>query len=132
MSFEFFLRIIGMVALAFGGLYVGVRLAPVSQVPTELWALTAALIGALFGLILTPYFTTRPAKALREYLNGLPAQQLVAGVLGLVIGLGIAALVALPLSLLPEPYSAVLPGIVAVVFGYFGTSIFASRRKDVF
>nr|MBN1230009.1 TRAM domain-containing protein [Anaerolineae bacterium] len=133
MSFEFFIRLVGMVAMALGGLQLGIRLSamtPNSQ--PEIWGLSLALVGALIGIILTPYITTRPAKALRDYLSELPAQQLVAGVLGLIIGLAIAALLALPLSLLPSPYSAILPVIMAIVFGYFGTAIFAMRRRDIF
>lgn len=134
MSVETFLRLVGMVLLIVGGLKLGVTLAGWAgdQPPREVWALVTALIGALLGLILTPYFTTRPARALRDYLSQIPAQQLVAGVLGLVIGLAIAALVSLPLSMLPRPYSAIMPIVAAVVFGYFGTSIFAMRRRDVF
>jgi len=132
MSFEFLLRLIGMVLFAFGGLYLGVYLARLAGQPVEIWGLTTALIGALFGLILTPHFTTRPARTLREYLNQVPPQQLVAGTIGLILGLGIAALLSLPLSLLPQPYSAILPGIAAIVFGYFGASVFAMRRRDVF
>lgn len=132
MSFEFLLRLIGMVLFAFGGLRLGVFMAEAAGDPKEIWALVACLIGALFGLILTPHFTTRPARTLRAYLSQVPAQQLVAGTIGLIIGLGIAALLSLPLSLLPSPYNAILPGIAAIVFGYFGTSVFAMRRRDVF
>jgi uncharacterized protein YacL len=132
MSFEFLLRLIGMVIFAFLGLRLGVFMADLAETPQEIWAIVAALIGALFGLILTPHFTTRPARTFRQYLSQLPAQQLVAGTIGLIIGLGIAALLSLPLSLLPDPYNALLPGVAAIVFGYFGTAIFAMRRRDVF
>ncbi|GAB4468170.1 MAG: PIN/TRAM domain-containing protein [Anaerolineae bacterium] len=132
MSFEFFLRLIGMVILAFGGLRLGLTMARVAGDPPELWGLVIALVGALFGLILTPHFTTRPARAIRKRLNDMPPQQLVAGILGLVVGLIIAALVSLPLSLLPPPYNGLLPIIAAIVFSYFGTSVFAMRRRDIF
>jgi len=132
MSFEFILRLIGMIVFALGGLQLGVFMAGLAGDPPEIWAIVIALVGALFGLVLTPHFTTRPARALRERLTHVPAQQLVAGVVGLVIGLVVAALISLPLSLLPKPYSGILPIIAAIVFGYFGTSIFAMRRRDVF
>lgn len=131
MSFEFILRLVGMVVLAFGGLQLGVGLGRLADDPAA-WAIIFSLVGALTGLVLTPHITTRPARMLRDYLNELPAQQLVAGVIGLIIGLIIAALLSLPLSLLPEPYSAIVPVIAAVVLGYFGTTIFAVRRRDVF
>ena len=132
MSFEFVLRLVGMVVLAFAGLKLGVQMAQLANDPPEIWALVIALVGALFGLILTPYITTRPARALREHLSKVPAQQLVAGVAGLVIGLFIAALVSFPLAQLPRPYNSLMPGIAAIVFGYFGTAIFSMRRVDVF
>lgn len=132
MSLEFILRLVGMVVLAFGGLRLGVRMATLAGDPPEIWALVLALVGALFGLILTPYATTRPARVVRDRLSNVPAQQLVAGVIGLIIGLFLAALVSFPLAQLPKPYSALLPGIAAIVFGYFGVSIFAMRRRDVF
>lgn len=132
MSFEFFLRLIGMVVLALAGLRGGLYLANVAGEPAEIWALLGALLGALFGLILTPYFTTRPVRAVRDYLAQAPPQQLVAGVLGLIVGLIIAALVSFPLSLLPEPYSAVLPLVAAVLFGYLGAAVFSVRHRDLF
>jgi len=132
MSFEFILRLIGMILLAFGGLRLGVQMAELAGDPPELWAFVIALVGALFGLILTPHLTIRPIRMLRDYLSNLPAQQLIAGVVGLIIGLIIAALVSLPLSLLPRPYSFILPVLATVIFGYFGMAVFASRRRDVF
>lgn len=132
MSFEFFMRLVGMILLAFAGLRFGFRLSEITGEQPEMWSLVSALLGALFGLILTPYLTTRPAKALRDYLSKVPAQQLVAGVIGLILGLVVAALVSIPLSFLPAPYRSVLPGIAAVVFGYFGAAVFALRRRDVF
>jgi uncharacterized protein YacL len=132
MSTEFFVRIIGMIVLAFGGLQLGVRVAAVADGEPAVWGLVMTMVGALFGLVLTPYFTVRPARQLRDYLSRLPAQQLVAGVVGLIIGLIIAALLSLPLSMLPAPWSGILPGVAAVVLGYLGTVTFATRRRDVF
>ncbi|MCC6905234.1 MAG: PIN domain nuclease [Anaerolineae bacterium] len=132
MSVDFTLRLVGMVILSFGGLSVGLRLAALAGDQAEVWAIVSALVGALFGLILTPHLTTRPARAIRDHLSAIPPQQLVAGVVGLIIGLIIAALASLPLSLLPAPYNAVMPVIAAIVFSYFGTSIFAMRRRDIF
>ena len=132
MSFEFFMRLVGMILLAFAGLRFGFRLSEITGESPEMWSLISALVGSLFGLILTPYLTTRPARALRDYLSKVPAQQLVAGVIGLILGLVVAALVSIPLSYLPSPYSSVLPGVAAVIFGYFGAATFAMRRRDIF
>jgi uncharacterized protein YacL len=131
MSFEFILRLIGMIVFSFGGLQLGVRLASLSGASPDVWGLVSALVGALFGLVLTPYFTTRPARLARSYLTQIPVQQLVAGVLGLIVGLVISALAALPLSLLPNPWNPIIPIVVAVGFSYLGTAIFATRRRDI-
>jgi uncharacterized protein YacL len=48
-----------------------------------------------------------------------------------VAGLLIAALLAFPLSMLPEPFSQILPFIFVVVFSYFGVSLFVMRQGDI-
>jgi len=48
----------------------------------------------------------------------------------LVSGLLVAALLAFPLSLLPEPFGSILPFVGVVVFVYFGISIFVMRQTD--
>ncbi len=132
MSSEFIVRLFGMVVFSIGGLRLGVALAQLVESPEELWAFVLTLVGALFGIILTPYLTTRPVRIIRTYLTNLPAQQLFAGIIGLIVGLVIAALVSLPLSLLPEPWNSISPIVSAVVLGYFGTTVFAMRRREVF
>ncbi len=132
MSFEFFLRLIGMVVLGFGGLRFGVQMAGYAGNPPEIWGLVGALIGALFGLILTPYFTTRPFRLARDSINRVPMQQLVSGTTGLVIGLIIAVLLSPPLSSLPEPYGQFGPLIAAGVLGYLGAGALSLRRRDFF
>jgi uncharacterized protein YacL len=132
MSIEFVIRLIGMIILGIVGLNLGIHMAGLAGDPPELWALILTMVGALMGLILTPYITTRPANNLRDYRNHLPAQQLVASVVGLIIGLIVAALLSLPLALLPRPYNTIMPIIAATFFGYLGISTFSTRRRDVF
>lgn len=59
------------------------------------------------------------------------AQNMVASVLGLVVGLIIAALIAFPLSLLPDPFGQILPFVGALLFSYFGVAIFVMRQNDI-
>jgi uncharacterized protein YacL len=132
MSLEFILRLIGMIVLGLGGLRLGVSMATVAGEPPEIWAIIISMVGALAGLILTPYFTTRPARLIHERLNKMPPQQLVAWVTGLVIGLIVAALISTPLSMLPEPLNGILPILAALVCAYFGTTTFSVRRRDIF
>ncbi len=89
------------------------------------------MVGALFGLVLTPYFTTRPIRALKKLLAKLAAETLFSAIIGLVVGLIIAALLAFPLSLLPDPFGKVLPFLGVVLFCYFGVALFVMRQTDM-
>jgi len=131
MSFEFILRIIGMIVLAMAGAYWGFNLSKFTPSDGIRTTLIFGLVGALTGLILTPYFTTRPARTLRSLLGRLAAESLFAGLTGLVAGLLIAALLAFPLSLLPQPFSQILPFIGVLIFSYFGVSLFVMRQGDI-
>ncbi len=131
MSTEFFLRIIFMFILAIVGGVWGYDLSKFN--PTEVFRYTIGigLVGALAGLILTPYFTTRPARAFRSLFGRIAAETLFAGLLGLVVGLLTAALLSFPLSLLPKPFGSILPFIGVLVFSYFGISLFVMRQGDL-
>ncbi|RJP48299.1 MAG: TRAM domain-containing protein [Anaerolineaceae bacterium] len=131
MSFEFILRIIGMIVLSIAGGYWGFSLSIFTQSDAARTTLIFGLVGALTGLILTPYLTTRPARALRSLLGRLAAESLFAGLTGLIAGLLIAALLAFPLSLLPQPFSQVMPFIGVLVFSYLGVSLFVMRQGDI-
>lgn len=131
MSFEFVLRLIGMVVLGIAGGFWGFGLSKFSPEDALRTTLVFGLVGALAGLILTPYFTTRPARAIRSLLGRMTAETLFAGMSGLVVGLLIAALLAFPLSMLPEPFSQILPFITVLIFSYFGVSLFVMRQGDI-
>jgi uncharacterized protein YacL len=132
MSFEFIFRIIGMVVFGLLGGYFGVDLAKVTTITTEEGAVIFGLVGALFGLVLTPLLTTRPINSLRNILNQLDARTLGSGLIGLFVGLVIAALAAIPLSRLPSFLGEVFPALGVILFGYIGVAVFVSRRNDIF
>jgi uncharacterized protein YacL len=131
MSTEFFLRILFMFILGFAGGIWGYDLSASNNADLIRYTLGMALIGALAGLILTPYFTTRPARAVRGLLGRLPAESLFAGLTGLVVGLLIATLLAFPLSNLPKPLGSILPFVGAILFSYFGVALFVMRQGDI-
>jgi uncharacterized protein YacL len=132
MSVEFIFRLIGMVVFAIIGVYLGVAWARAVDGPADFYGVLIGLLGVLFGLILTPYFTVRPVRALRKTLARVSAQSLAAGLLGLIVGMIIAALLTFPLSLLPNPFGRLLPFLAVVLFGYLGISIFVMRQHDLF
>jgi len=131
MSVEFIVRIIGMLVFSIIGGYWGYDIA--KAVPNEMvgYTLGFALLGALSGLLFTPYLTTRPARALRSLLGRLAAESLFAALTGLIVGLLIAALLGFPLSLLPKPFGEVLPFMGVLIFSYFGVSLFVMRQGDI-
>jgi uncharacterized protein YacL len=131
MSAEFISRIVGMITLAVSGSLLGVYIANrVGGSPFQFGGVFL-LVGALFGLVLTPYVTVRPFVALRKRISHAPAHQLLAAGIGLIIGLIIAALVSFPLSLLPPPFSQILPFVAAVLFGYLGIMTLITRQHDI-
>ncbi len=132
MSAEFISRIIGMIVVAVGGIFLGTYIAGMSGGSPYQYAAIFLLVGALIGLVLTPYVTIRPFLGLRKRIRQAPATQLLSAILGLVIGLIIAALISFPLSMLPQPFSQILPFVAAVLFGYLGIIVMATRQHDIF
>ena len=131
MSGEFVLRIIGMLVMAIAGVIVGVRLSIPAGGPAELWAGVLGAVGALLGLVATPFVTTRPLRAIRAGVAQVSAQTMVAGLAGLIVGLLAAGLVAFPISLLPTPFGQLLPFGAAIVFSYLGITVFIMRQNDI-
>ncbi len=130
MSIEFVFRLLGMAGFAVLGAYMGGELGEFYGSGATYGILFSAT-GALIGLILTPYFTTRPMRALRSLLGRIAAETLFAALTGLVSGLIIAALLAFPLSTLPNLFGDIAPFIGVLLFGYLGVSIFVMRQGDI-
>lgn len=128
---EFVFRLLGMIVLAVVGVYLGRDIAQGLGETPDLYAVVLGLLGALVGLILTPFLTTRPARYLVSILSKLSLQTLASGLLGLVAGLIIAALLAFPISMLPKPFSQILPFVGVVLFGYLGVVIFVLRQNEL-
>lgn len=131
MSPDFSVRIIGMFVFFFVGGYWGYWLPTVSGQNPISNAIGFSMVGALFGLIMTPWFTTRPIRGLRSLLSRLSAETLFSGLVGLMAGLIVAALLTFPLSMLPSPFRDILPFLSVLLFGYFGVALFVMRQSDL-
>jgi uncharacterized protein YacL len=131
MSAEFVFRLIGMVVFGILGAYLGAYLGTSTDQSPYVSGVLMGLAGMLFGLILTPYFTTRPIRRIRRTLLSVSTQTLTSGLTGLVVGLIIAALLTFPLSLLPSPFGKILPFVGVLLFAYFGIAIFVMRQTDL-
>jgi uncharacterized protein YacL len=131
MSTEFIFRMVGMIFLGIVGGIWGFRFGGDDFGESLRYALIIGLIASLAGLVLTPYVTTRPARWIRGRLSRLSAETLFAGLTGLVVGLLTAALLAFPLSLLPQPFGQILPFVGVIVFSWLGISLFVMRQGDI-
>jgi len=89
------------------------------------------LIGGFVGFLLSPYLVKRISQLiywLESRLNRMPVYDVLAGSLGLAIGLIISNL--LGSAFLPIPViGKYIPGIISIVLGYLGISV-ATRKRD--
>lgn len=93
------------------------------------------VLGSGFGYVLGGMLgrqTARTAETARVRLRAVSADTLVAGMLGLVVGVLVGAGVAWPVFFLPMTFLAFpLFGFVVLVLGYFGFVIGASKRDGM-
>ena len=126
-------RILGLIGFAIGGFYLEERaprlIRELLSVELRLWLFPIS--GALFGMVVAPYLSTRPARALRKLLGQTSTHVLLIGLMGLVVGLLVAGLLAWPLSTLPQPLNQILPSSGAILSGWLGITIFVARRSDI-
>lgn len=132
---EFIFRFVGLFVFSIWGFSFGAAaanyLGPTDSGEIFLYQSVFTLLGGLSGFILIPYFTTRPARAIRRRLGRLSAETLFAGLAGLIVGLLTAALLAFPLSLLPSPLGQIMPFLGVAAFSYLGVSLFVMRQGDL-
>lgn len=131
MTLDFAFRLIGMVVFALLGARAGIDIAASSGLPVQLTSFTFALVGVLFGLILTPWLTTRPVRFISKIINERPIDVLLLALVGLILGLLIGLLAAYPLSLLGAPLRNILPPVVSIVAAYLGITIFSLRAREL-
>jgi len=132
MSIDFTVRLVGAMV---GGIVLGLFGRELAQLTrdsnTSLYIVSLTFVGILAGLILTPYFTTRPIRHVRQSLVSMPPERLVAIVLGMFLGLIAALLMAFPLSLLPPPFQQVAPFAAAVILCYLSVTVLTLRQNDL-
>ncbi|MDY0125176.1 MAG: PIN domain nuclease [Anaerolineaceae bacterium] len=137
MNAVFISRIVGAIILGVTGAFTGSPIyAFVSGFIPNLSLTQGATIAinsiifALFGFLITPYITIKPLQGLAKLFKKATPQILISGLLGLMIGLITAAIMAYPLSLLPSPLGQILPFVGLILFGYLGVVLFVTRQED--
>lgn len=134
MRFSPLLRIIGTALYGFIGWELGLVLSRAPGLSFESWQLIIpfTLFGASFGFLLAPWLVRAPAKAAQNVLRQVPITDLLAGIIGITVGLLIAALLSVPVSQLPAPFGNVVPLVLVFMFGYLGAAILVLRQRDFF
>jgi uncharacterized protein YacL len=131
LSPDFAARVIGMFVFALLGSRLGLDWADPLGLPDFALSVLFGLVGALFGLVMTPIVTTRPIRQVRRIITELPIEVLFTSILGLLIGLLLGLLLAYPFSLLSGPLGDVIPATLSVVLAYLFGTIFNARSREV-
>jgi uncharacterized protein YacL len=135
MSFNLTIRVVGMVLLAAVGLLLGMYLSDLLYGNVESGmdklVLPLVIVGALLGLLVTPYLTVYPLRWIRGRLRQISALDLVAATVGLFVGLIMGALLAWPLSNLPGWVGGVAPTVTTLVLAWVGVYTAVQRRRDL-
>jgi uncharacterized protein YacL len=121
-----------MILLGVAGWQLGEYLA--GSAPPEYYlryVVVLMLAGVALGGLLAPYVTVKPFQSVRRRIRQLPAQELFAIIVGLIMGLIVAALLSPVLANLPVPFGQFLPFLAALIFGYLGMAVMTMRQQDV-
>ncbi|MCX6044605.1 MAG: PIN domain nuclease [Chloroflexi bacterium] len=126
-------RVLGTLVYGFIGWELGVALARTNELNTDSarYIVPATILCAALGYFLAPWIVIAPARAARNSLRQVPIGELLAGTLGLAVGVLIAALLTFPLSRLPPPFGNILPLITVIVLGYLGAAVLVLRQADI-
>ena len=138
MSIELVIRLIFLLIFGIIGVFLGEPIGvliqeiwPVNNWPMIVYQIFTTLIVAFLGFLIGPWISIKPINAIRKHLTKVSAQTLIFGLIGLIFGLILAALLAYPISLLPSPLGNILPFIAVLVLGYLGIVIFIARQKEI-
>lgn len=122
-------RAIGAVALMLVGWQVGSLIGAGSTQPRN--AMLGIAIGAIVGFALAPFIVAKPYRAFRRLVSRMPPGDLVFAIIGLILGLIVAALLSYPLSFLPWWFGHLLPAAAAAICAYLGVSLLMMRRREL-
>jgi len=122
-------RLIGAVVLGLVGWQVGSLVAMGPGQPRN--AMLGIALGIVIGFAVAPIVLEKPYNVFKGIATRTPLVDLLFAIIGLILGLIVAALLAYPLSFLPWWFGHVLPAIAAITFAYLGVSTFMMRRREL-
>ncbi len=126
------LRYCGLLVGIFVGWQLGARISGGTN--SDNWGPLALLLAAITGglaFILAPYVILGTVRWLRHKFSLIPAIDIVAAGIGLVVGGIVSTLLAFPASLLPAPYGQLLPFLVAVIACSLSVFVVVLRKRDL-
>ncbi|MGI8644135.1 MAG: PIN/TRAM domain-containing protein [Thermomicrobiales bacterium] len=126
------LRFIGFVAGIAIGAYFGAFLASASELRDagSTIMLIALSIGGI-GYVLGPHVSRGVFRRVRQRIRDASLIDLVAITVGLVVGGVASALLAVPVSYLPDPAGSVFPFIIALALCTVAIGITLSRKREL-
>lgn len=128
-------RVLRYLGLGLGlllGWQIGTRFGEaLDDVDTLLMSITGAAVLAGIFFIIAPYVTIRFFTWLRRKVMAIPAIDIVAAGIGLIIGGVLSSLLALPAALLPDPFGQIMPFIVAVIVCGLSVVIVVVQKNEL-
>jgi uncharacterized protein YacL len=91
------------------------------------WFIGISAAAIILAFIVTPFITVVPYRWMRD----TSASDLIAAVLGLIVGLIISVLLFTPLSILPGALGRVMPILAVVVLSFLGVALGVQRKNDI-
>lgn len=98
-----------------------------------LFVIFSAFLAGFLGLFVGPFIIKEILFTLswsEGRLRKASAQDIIAGVVGLIIGLIIANLFSIPVSKIPA-VGAILPSVLSLVIGYLGAVAAITKKEDI-
>ena len=94
------------------------------------WGLALTLTGVALGALVAPYLTIEPWRKSAELIRSIPGPTLMAGTIGLLVGLLAAFLISIPLYTLSGWRGWGVPIMVSAFLGLFGLWLGVNRQRD--
>lgn len=131
-NLRLFLRFVGFVAGIAIGAYFGAFLASAGDLRdagSTILLITLSIGG--IGYVMGPHVTRRVFRRVRQRIREASVDDLVAITVGLVVGGVASALLAVPISYLPDPLGSVLPVLLALALCTVAIGSMLSRKHEL-
>lgn len=127
-------RFSGLILFSLLGIYLGnfvVKNFGIQEIELRYAMIIGGVVLGAIGFFVFPYITIYPIQAIRKNLEDTPGQTLLIAMVGLIIGLVIAALISIPIGVLPAPLNSILIIFALVLFAYLGVTISISKQEEI-